>query len=236
MSSEGRNGRPESAFFRRWTLIVGCDLKPQEKLVLLIVSKYQGENESTWASRARMRADAGLSDGQFRKWMRGLVQAGLIGTRWSGRGWTAHTWIVEEAIRDRRDSADQDRRTPADHDGDDRRGTTARKNKRKNSGKEHGEPFGGVDVPRVLDCPRFRTAWSQWLAYRRESRLPSWKPVTIQKQLRQLAEAGLDLAINAIETSITNGWHGLFPKSGHSNSARRTPSIGDSPYGNLPTK
>jgi hypothetical protein len=68
--------------------------------------------------------------------------------------------------------------------------------------------------PKNLDTPTFRTAWDDWLAYRRERRLPALKPRSVEAQLAKLAEWGWAAAVSAIRNSIRNGWQGLFePKS-----------------------
>lgn len=65
-------------------------------------------------------------------------------------------------------------------------------------------------IPDELDTPDFRKVWEEWKAYRKEikNRLP---PTTRRRQLKQLAEWGLEAALKSIETSLTNGWRGLFP-------------------------
>ena len=66
-----------------------------------------------------------------------------------------------------------------------------------------------IRIPPALNNPEFRTAWSEWLAYRAERR----NKVTdraAELQLRKLAAAA-DQAVAMIRQSIENGWSGLFP-------------------------
>lgn len=66
-----------------------------------------------------------------------------------------------------------------------------------------------VAIPDKLNTPRFRKAWDDWLADRRDRR----KPLTVRAQeiqLGKLARWGEQAAIASIERSIANGWQGLF--------------------------
>lgn len=64
-------------------------------------------------------------------------------------------------------------------------------------------------IPDELDTPEFRKVWDEWKAYRKEikNRL---SPTMRRRQLKELAEWGLETAIKSMETSMTKGWHGLF--------------------------
>lgn len=55
-------------------------------------------------------------------------------------------------------------------------------------------------------------AWERWLAYRRESGKPKWKPITIKAKTKQLVALSLDQQAACINDSIGNGWIGLFPE------------------------
>ena len=68
-----------------------------------------------------------------------------------------------------------------------------------------------AEMPTELDCPEFRQAWADWFAYRREKKLSIWKQSTIDRKFIELAEMGQAGAIAAINQSISNGWHGIFP-------------------------
>ena len=66
-----------------------------------------------------------------------------------------------------------------------------------------------VAIPDKLNTSRFRKAWSDWLADRRDRR----KPLTVRAQeiqLGKLAQWGEQAAIASIERSIASGWQGLF--------------------------
>lgn len=60
------------------------------------------------------------------------------------------------------------------------------------------------------DSEKFRESWENWLCYRRERKLARWTQSTLKRQAKQLEAWGVDTSIANIETSITNGWQGLF--------------------------
>ena len=70
-----------------------------------------------------------------------------------------------------------------------------------------------TDLPENLDTPEFRAAWETWLAYRKERRLATYKPIGLKRQLNALAAFGPQSAIEAINSSIQQNYQGLFPKA-----------------------
>lgn len=67
-----------------------------------------------------------------------------------------------------------------------------------------------IPFPPELDTPEFRAAWSDWLAYRRERKLTTYKPKSLSGQFSTLAGWGVDAAITSIRESIRQHWQGLF--------------------------
>lgn len=78
-----------------------------------------------------------------------------------------------------------------------------------------------ITIPSELDTPAFKAAWSEWIKYRRESRM-SLREMTVNKQLKLLASFGSAGAVESIEASIRNGWQGLFEQKGGANGKRPT--------------
>jgi hypothetical protein len=68
-------------------------------------------------------------------------------------------------------------------------------------------------IPETLDVPKFRSAWAEYMAYRKRKKLRSLLPVSIAKQFAEMAEWGPDDAVQSINKTIANGWQGLFPLS-----------------------
>jgi hypothetical protein len=68
-----------------------------------------------------------------------------------------------------------------------------------------------VVFPTNLDTPEFHKAWGDYCDYRKQSRYAKLKPASVQSQLSTLASWGQEDAIQSIQTTIRNGWQGLFP-------------------------
>jgi hypothetical protein len=74
-------------------------------------------------------------------------------------------------------------------------------------------PQPGGMIPSVLDTPKFREAWGEWIAERKAMKRRAYSMNGEAKQLADLAEFGPEEAIRAIRDSIKQGWQGLFPKA-----------------------
>ena len=66
-------------------------------------------------------------------------------------------------------------------------------------------------LPDDLDCPRFREAWADWFEYRKSKRKPV-SELAAKRQLKKLAAVGVEAAVAALDTSISNDWIGVFPE------------------------
>jgi hypothetical protein len=74
--------------------------------------------------------------------------------------------------------------------------------------------------PAQIDTEAFRSAWADWMEYRRERRLTPYKPRTVTAQLNTLAEWGEEGAIASIRNGIRQQWQGLFEPRGTSGNAQ----------------
>lgn len=82
-------------------------------------------------------------------------------------------------------------------------------------------PKGGVakatrasdiaQIPASLDSESFRAAWEDFKKHRIEKRC-KMTPTMSEKLLEKLEKHGEWVAIQAIKTSIENGWQGVFPE------------------------
>lgn len=78
------------------------------------------------------------------------------------------------------------------------------------------EAEGVVVFPDKLKTPEFAAKWAEYVAYRVTARMKPLKPPSVVKQLASMAAWGPTAAIASIDTTIRNGWQGLFePKNGH---------------------
>lgn len=78
-----------------------------------------------------------------------------------------------------------------------------------------------IEIPTVLHDPRFTQAWAEWLQYRGERRLTR-SSRCLNRQLKLLAELGVEKAVASIEQSLTQGWQGLFEPRGRFDSKANT--------------
>ncbi|RKY08527.1 MAG: hypothetical protein DRP56_04000 [Planctomycetota bacterium] len=87
----------------------------------------------------------------------------------------------------------------------------------------------GIEISGKINTPEFLKTWDEWNQYRKDIK-KKLTPLTAQKQLKKLAEFPVEQAIKTIETSITNGWQGLFPEkagNGKSNNNNRKHSLAE---------
>lgn len=66
-------------------------------------------------------------------------------------------------------------------------------------------------IPIALNDPRFIAKWQEYVSYRKERRLAKLLPRSVQKQWDRLSDHGAEIAIQAIDQTIANGWAGIFP-------------------------
>ena len=78
-----------------------------------------------------------------------------------------------------------------------------------------------IEIPSNLQTTQFRKAWSEFLDYRKAGKFKPLQPASIAAQLKQLSEMGHDIAVEAIATSIRNGWQGIFPPKGQKTTEAR---------------
>lgn len=112
---------------------------------------------------------------------------------------------------------------------DDHPNTTKNTSKNTTKTRRRSAWEADIEIPESLRSERFEVAWAEWLAYRSQRRL-SRAPMTLERQLAMLARLGTDGAVQAIETSIRNGWQGIFagkgPRNGNGHSDGDQPPRG----------
>lgn len=82
-----------------------------------------------------------------------------------------------------------------------------------------------IQMPETMMTEAFKAKWSEWLQYRRERRLPGYKPTGTKAQWNRLAAMGHDAAIAAIDHSMAQNYQGIFPAglNGHGKPAAGAP-------------
>lgn len=74
------------------------------------------------------------------------------------------------------------------------------------------------NIPTELDTPEFNTAWNEFLQHRKEKRAPM-TPTAQKNMFGKFTAWGVESAVAAIDTAISNGWTGVFePKENNSKS------------------
>ncbi len=68
-----------------------------------------------------------------------------------------------------------------------------------------------ISIPEELDTPEFREAWERWKADRRARKIRKYTEDSERTALKKLVPHGPAVAMEMIDTSIANGWQGLFP-------------------------
>ena len=69
-------------------------------------------------------------------------------------------------------------------------------------------------LPEVLQTEDFKKAWISYLQYRKERRLSSLLPKSLEVKWRQMASWGHEASLRQIDEAIANGWQGIFePKA-----------------------
>jgi hypothetical protein len=65
------------------------------------------------------------------------------------------------------------------------------------------------NIPTELDTPKFKESWNEFLQHRKEKKIPM-TPTATKNMFRKFTAWGVDNAIQAIDTAISNGWTGVF--------------------------
>lgn len=66
-----------------------------------------------------------------------------------------------------------------------------------------------IDLPINFNTESFLNTWEEWEIYRKEKKCKLTK-TTVKKQIKFLSAYPVETAIEIINTSIRNGWQGLF--------------------------
>ena len=73
-------------------------------------------------------------------------------------------------------------------------------------------PHAEATLPWNLDTPEFTKAWSEYVEHRKENKFKPLKGRSVQKQWDHLASYGPEIAVEAINITLRNGWIGVFPE------------------------
>jgi len=78
---------------------------------------------------------------------------------------------------------------------------------------------GGIvfNYPDNLKSDRFAEKWELYIDYRKQAKMKKLITASIETQLKKLAGHGEEIAIQAIDETIANGWQGIFPEKINNN-------------------
>lgn len=71
----------------------------------------------------------------------------------------------------------------------------------------------------------FKSAWENWLGYRKERRLPAYVPRGLKAVFGKLAKMGEGRAIAAIQNSMEQNYQGIFEANGNGHRPRSEPKV-----------
>jgi hypothetical protein len=80
--------------------------------------------------------------------------------------------------------------------------------------KISGMPSDNEEIKLPFKSAKFAEVWSEWQQYRRERKLPAYKPIGLKKVFAKLvreSESYEQTAIDMIEQAMGNYWIGIYP-------------------------
>ncbi len=210
-------------------LAVRRDISPSAKLVFAYVRQWQGTNEWCFRRIRELCEDLGMYNGMVRKAISDLESCGELIV---DRTRSPHHYSIAKTEPGGSKTAPGDAETAPRIGGLPGSKTASRKVENRTAGGSKTAPLNRVEesskrkacakrkpkasdpeIPAELDTEAFRSSWSDWQAYRAETK-KKLTPSTITRQLKKLAAMGPDAAVASIEQSIERGWQGLFePKA-----------------------
>lgn len=69
-------------------------------------------------------------------------------------------------------------------------------------------------VPLPYSSDKFRNAWNEWMLYRRENGLRTYKPMGLKKTFALLvkqSQGNEQIAIDMIDQAMAYNWQGIYP-------------------------
>lgn len=190
------------------------DLTAKARLLLLALNEFANAQHGDWRvypSAARLEKLTGLSSMSRKRAMQELQERGLIRVEAQydddGRRTTNMIWIMAPFIGE-----------PAQHDHPEHRGEGT---KLVRGGGDQIDPPEGTKLVHkppnknpgdmTLRAGEGIAGWEDWVEYRKQAR-KKMTEATVKRQVAQLKDLSAEQQRATIETSIRNGWTGLFPE------------------------
>lgn len=207
----------------RWQLVRGADIPPSLRLTLYALNCFQGNNKTAFCKRETLADEVGVHVDQLSRKLQALEKLGVIKSTWTKRNdrpSREHAIVFAQLRKMQRptltNSSECEGGTltiPTVHSDDCDSSTLTNSSDmnihRTSKNIQRGASLPELVLPDNLDNEEFRRAWSEWVEFRREIK-KKLAPSTVSKQLKELATWGSAKSIQAINSSIHNGWQGLF--------------------------
>lgn len=187
---------------------LNSDLSPLDKMLYADIDSFSSRNASYYKSNQTIATEIGVGVATVQRSISKLIDSGFV-VRKSYDGRIRHLVVITDQPQN--DQLDESK-AKVEIDQNESVDTQVE--------KPNEKPNEEVVLP--WDTDSFQNAWSEWKAYKRaEHGFKYRQPATEQRALISLQKTSNDkesIAIDAIQTSIANGWKGLFPQR----SGRRT--------------
>lgn len=199
-------------------LLADAEIGPVAKIVYAGLQSFlSGDKNQAWPGAAGLRQRTGLSRRAIQRGIDKLVAARWIEKKSKGGPTGSNLYTL---YPQRKECASAQNTPAVAHEPPNPGAQRTPKEGKTTPVKTPTQP---VPIPSSLDTPAFRTAWNDWVEYRRQSK-KRLTPMTASKQLEFLASEGLEKAVAIIEQSIQKGWQGLFPLKNQSLTQKKGPA------------
>ena len=186
------------------------DLSAIDKVLLADIDSFTGNGKTFYKSNATLSSELGVSESTVKRSIKALSAHGLIQTSGSTRKRYCASLIgFVDSVRNESNSV-RNEFNKVQNDpllGSKRPTTNTVTNSTTNSLLTEG-----VMLP--FDSSIFKLAWVLWIEERKARRYGRYTQIGEQAALHKLykeSNEDMDTAINMINTSIANGWRGIFP-------------------------
>lgn len=196
------------------------DLSATAKLLHARLLQYQGCNGEAWPGISTLAAEIGVHRCRVSVHLQKLERLGLLQVE-RRAGYRASNRYRVQVPTDSGNATTGETRPVAKCDLLGSGNATSlvaetlpKENKKKSTKRTNNIV---VEIPVVLNSPEFLKTWSAYLQHRREKRQPL-TPTAAVSLLAKLASWGVTIATAALQTSVANGWQGVFePKENRTN-------------------
>lgn len=192
-------------------------LTANEKFLLMDIAYFTNADSTWWKSNAVMAEQMQCSTATIKRAISKLMSLGYVEqVSFNGRvrklrallGADMHPQRAQEcAIRQRKDAPAEGAKMHLQTAQDCTPSNNIEQYKKKTKENKVENPFGD---------DAFAEAWTRWKEYKRAEHKFTFKsPETEKTAIKRLhndTEGNTQAAISAIDTSIANGWKGLFPE------------------------